>query len=380
MADEQVDVVVIGAGIVGASCAYQLALRGLRVLVLEKGAAPALGSSGRSAAGVRVQFTTPSNVLLSKLSLAAYRRFPEEHGLDVGYRPIGYLLLVPEARWADHLEAVALQHDLDVPVDVVTPAEAQRWVPFEEHGLAGATHGPIDGVVDPHLATHAFVTLARRAGAELRLSCAATGFRRDGDGWQVDTPDGALLAGQIVNAAGPWAGEVAQLAGLDVPVVPMRRHVYISAPRQDESILPLTIDLGTGFWLRSEGDRVLFGLSKQDQAPGFVEGMDEDWLEQVLVTGSERFPWLADLGVDLRSCWPGFYEVTPDHDPILGRHPDAEGWVDAAGFSGHGICHAPATGQVIAELVADGEASSVDLRAYRHGRFSPHRRGEANII
>ncbi len=374
------DVVVIGAGIVGASCAYHLARRGLRVVVLEREAAPARGSSGLSAAGVRVQFTTESNIRLSKLSLEVYRDFPARHGREVGYRPIGYLLLVPRDRWASHLKAVALQREVGVPVDVVDPEAAQGWVAFDPDGVEGATFGPIDGVVDPHMATHAFVGLAREAGATFALSTPALEIRQCPAGWRVETTAGGVTAAHVVNAAGAWSGVVAERAGLALPVEPVRRHVYLSAPLDAARTLPLTIDLETGFWLRSEGRRILFGLSNQAQAPGFVQGMDEPWLEQVLLTGASRFPWLEDLGVDVDSSWWGYYEVTPDHNPIIGRHPGAEGWIDAAGFSGHGICHAPATGLLVSELVVDGVAGSVDISPYRHARFGERGLHEANII
>jgi sarcosine oxidase subunit beta len=128
------DVVVIGAGINGASCAWHLASRGLKVTVLERDAAPAMGSTGKSAAGVRVQFTTAANIKLSMYSLPVYREFAERHGREIGYKDIGYLLLVPEARWADHMSSVALQKSLGAPVEVLDPVEAQRHIPFATHG------------------------------------------------------------------------------------------------------------------------------------------------------------------------------------------------------------------------------------------------------
>ena len=362
------DVIVIGAGIVGASCAYELASRGLGVVVLERENAPALGSTGRSAAGVRVQFTTRSNIELSMYSLPVYRDFRERHGFEIGYRDIGYLLLVPPGRWDDHLASVALQRSLGAPVDVLTPDEALRHVPLATDGLAGATYGPWDGVIDPHMATHAWVAMGRAAGVEYRFSRTVTALRPEGDGWRVDAGAESFSCGHLVNAAGAWSGLVARLAGLEVPVRPKRIQIFLSGPIADERVYPLTIDLETGAYLRGEGDRILFGLDTHAD-DGFTEGVDWGWLEEVLLTGVDRFPWWADLGVDRQGSWWGYYGVTPDNSPVIGFNPGGRGWVDACGFSGHGIMHAPATGLAVSELIADGRSHTLDVAAFRHERF-----------
>jgi sarcosine oxidase subunit beta len=374
------DVVVIGSGINGACIAWNLALRGLSVTVLEREAAPAMGSTGRSAAGVRVQFTTAPNIRLSLYSLPVYRGFAERYGHDIGYRDIGYLLLVPHARWTDHLASVALQRELGAPVEVLDPETARAYVDFDPDGLAGATYGPWDGVIDPHLATHACVTMARELGVVFRMRANVTAIERAGSGWTVRCGPEAWGCGHVVNAAGAWSGEVARLAGLDVPVGPKRIQIFLSAPIADERTYPLTIDLATGVYLRSEGDRVLFGLDDLAQPFGFTEGIDESWLEHVLLSGVGRFPWWEEMGVDLRGSWWGYYAVSPDNSPIIGRHPDTEGWIDACGYSGHGIMHAPATGVAVAELIADGRTTTVDIDHFRHTRFGEDVAVEANIF
>lgn len=374
------DVVIAGAGIMGASCAWHLARRGLRVLVAEMDVAPAMGSTGRSAAGVRVQFTTAANIGLSMYSLPVYREFPERHGHEVGYRDIGYLLLVPHDKWERHLESVALQESLGAPVEVVDPVEAQRYVDFDTEGLAGTTYGPWDGVIDPHMATHAWVAMGRELGVRYRFSSPVTAVRAERTGWRVECGGEAFSCAHFVNAAGAWSGTVAELAGLRVPVGPKRINIFLSAPVRDTRTYPLTIDLATGVYLRSEGDRVLFGLDDLTQAYGFTEGVNWDWLEHVFLTGVERFPWWEDLGVDRRGSWWGYYGVTPDNSPIIGLNPGARGWIDACGFSGHGIMHAPATGCAVSELIADGEAHTVDVSAFRHDRFGEDIPVEANIF
>jgi len=169
------------------------------------------------------------------------------------------------------------------------------------------------------------------------------------------------------------------MAGAGVPVVPKRVQIFLSGPVADERTYPLTIDLRTGVYVRSEGDRVLFGLDNQDEPAGFSEGMDWDWMEHVLMTGLDRFPWFEDLGVDRRGSWWGYYEVTPDNSPIIGAHPAVDRWIDASGFSGHGIMHAPVTGRVVSEIVV-GQETVVDLSAFRHGRFGVEGAQEVNVF
>jgi len=380
MSTQTTDVVVIGAGINGASCAYHLAARGLGVTVLEKESAPAMGSTGKRAAGDRVKFTTAANIRLSLYSLPVYREFTERHGREIGYEDIGYLLLVPEAVWSRHLESVALQRELGAPVEVLEPSEARRYVDFDPDGLAGATYGPWDGIVDPHMVTLAWVEMARELGVSFEMATPVTGIERVSDGWTVRSGTDAWSCGHLVNAAGAWSGEMGRLAGLDVPVGPKRIQIFLTGPVDDGRTYPLTIDLATGVYLRSEGDRVLFGLDNLAQDFGFTEGVDAAWLEHVLLTGVGRFPWWDEMGVDVPRSWWGYYGVSPDNSPIIGFHPDAEGWIDACGFSGHGIMHAPATGVAVAELVADGETSTVDVKHFAHGRFGRDVPVEANIF
>ena len=368
-ADTRVDVVVMGAGIIGASCAFHLAERGLRVVVLEATQAPAQGSTGRSFASVRSQWADPLNIELSWRSPRAYRDFGRDHRIDVGYRPSGYLFLVPEDRWDSHRMATRLQQEHGVPVRALTLDQAQRITPFEESGLAGATWGEADGVVDPHQVTMAYLDFTRQRGGTVHLRQPVTAAVFDGQRWRLSTPAGEFSAAHVVNACGGWAGEVAALAGLDVPVHHERRNIYASAPDASAPRYPMTIDAGTGVFLRSDGNRLLFSVARPDEPHGYVTTVDWGWMESVLETACPRFPWLADVPLDRAACWAGTYEITPDYLPILGAHPDAVGWVDAAGFSGHGVMQAPEIGRLIAEEVVDGEAHSLDITPLRHHRL-----------
>ncbi len=367
------DVIVVGAGAVGASCAYHLAGAGLSVLVAEAFGGPAEGSTGRSFASIRSQWADALNIEMSWRSIRSYRSFPGDHGVDVGYRPTGYLLLVPDAMWQGQLEAVDLQRAHGVPVDVLDLSAAARVTPFAADGIAGATWGPADGVVDPHLATRAYLELARAASAEVRFRCRVSAIEPDAErgGWEVTAGDtSALHAQYLVNAAGGWAGEVAALAGLAVPVVHSRRNIYATAPGALPDPVPMTIDLGTGMYVRSEGPRLLFGAARPDQPDGYDLSVDWPWMESALSIGSARFPWLADLPLDRSGCWAGTYENTPDRHGILGPHPGAPTWVDACGFSGHGLMQAPEIGRLVAEQITTGAITSIDTSALRLERFT----------
>jgi len=278
---------------------------------------------------------------------------------------------------------VRLQERIGAPVRVLSVEDAQNLIAFDTTGIAGTTHGPADGVVDPHSVTFAYLKLAKEKGASLYLETPLISAKRLGNVWQVETPKGLFEAEYLINAAGSWAGEVAKRARLEVevPVQPVRRVVYATAPTSWPHVYPLTIDLASGFYLRSEGQRILFGRSNPDEPPGFSEGMDWDWFEPTISVGLERFPWLEETRLDSQACWWGYYEVTPDHNPILGRLPTVENWVNVAGFSGHGVQQAPAIGRLIAEEVVLGKAQSINIDPLRITRFSTGQQSwERNIV
>ncbi len=360
------DVAVIGAGIMGCASAYRLAERGLRVAVLERESAPATGSTGRSAAGVRLQFSDETNIALSASSLREYRELPA-----AAYRPIGYLFLVPPDQWATHCAAVPLQRRLGAAVQVLTPTEASRIVPIDASGLAGATWCAQDGVVDPHGICLHYAERARALGATLRMNAGVSAIERRPGGWRITAGEYSLLADRVVNTAGAWSGRVAALAGLVVPVDAARRVVFASAPLPASlmraSPYPLTVDLGSGFYFRSENQRLIFGQSNAADT-GFSEGIDWPWLDTVVGSALDRFPWFEQVSLDRRACWWGYYEVTPDHNAIIGADPDEPAWINACGFSGHGVQQAAAVGRQVARIALD-EPTEIDLSPLSITRF-----------
>ena len=355
------DIAVVGAGVIGAASAWRLAERGLEVLVLEQ-ASPASGSTGRSAAGVRQQFTTETNIRLAQESIREYAAMPE-----AGYTPVGYLMLVPHDQWPAHQRAVALQQRLGVPSEVFTPLEAQRHAEFLPGGLGGCSFCATDGFVDPHGLTLEYVRRAREAGACFRLDTAVTGIERGSGVWRLTTPAGPVEAPLLLNAAGAWAGEVGALAGLSLPVRPARRMVFTTGPLDPPRRLPMTFDLASGVWLRSEGQRLILGRADPADV-GWRAGLEWAWLEPTLRAALERFPWLETASLDRRASWFGHYELTPDQQPIVGPMPGVDGWLNACGFSGHGIMQAAAIARLVAQE-ALGEPPFIDLSPLRYERF-----------
>ena len=368
-------VVIIGAGILGASIAYHLALRGCsNVTILEREESAATGSTARSAAGVRHQFATEVNIRLSRYSIERLARFTEEVGGHSELHQVGYLLLITDAEsWPRYQAQIALQRRLGVPTQALGPADVGRLVPGTRvDDVVGATYCPLDGYCDPYGVAMGYLNRARSLGVRVECEAPVIGIHRSGDRVvSVATPARRVACDVLVNAAGPWAGAVGALAGLDIPVKPYRRCIYMTedlAGMPDG--MPFTFDVSSGFYLRPEGQGLLLGLSNPNEPSSERIDVDWDWLEVVLEAGMNRFPPLAEARLAEKKCWGGLYEITPDHMPVLGRHPDLLNYVDASGFSGHGVMHSPAAGLLMAEEILDGRAHTIDIDELRITRFA----------
>ena len=374
MNNNTAEVVIIGAGIIGASVAYHLAIRGCTdVLILEKAEAPITGSTALSAGGVRHQFAREVNIHLSKYSIDRFKNFSEEVGGHADLRQTGYLFLInKEDTWAQFQEQVKLQRSLGVRVELLEARETLKYVPgIRLDDIVGATFGPDDGFCDPYGISSGYLKRARELGVRVALSTPVISAQLHGDHLvAVETPDGLVRGEFVVNACGAWSGQVAALFGIDLPVEPYRRNAYMTErfPKFPDPI-PLTFDVETGFWMRKEGDSVLFGLANAAEPPGVNLNVDWEWLPEVLEAGIERFPLLEEARLAKKQCWAGLYGISPDHMPILGRHPETPNYLHASGFSGHGVMHSPATGMLIAEEILDGRAHSINIDDLRITRF-----------
>ena len=378
------DVVVIGGGIMGASTAYHLAKRGCtNVLVVESGEMFGLGSTGLNAGGIRYQFATAVNVELSTLSIGMMERFADEMDQPIGLRRCGYLFMLDdEADLAQFTRNVALQNAHGVPSRVVTRAEIAELAPeVELTGIIGGTWCPRDGLVDPNGLLQGYVSQARRLGVSLVTNTAATSIDVSGGRVQrVVTNAGTIDTPAVVIAAGPWSGDVGAMAGVSLPVQPIRRQIAVTAAIPSlRSDFPFVIDFSRALYFHREGGGILTGMSNRDEPPGWNTSVDDEWRLHHLENAMERLPMLADA--EIMAEWAGLYEVTPDDQPILGRLPQADGLFVCAGFSGHGLMHGPGAGLLMAEEILDGRAHTVDIDPLRWNRFEAGVGvGEYNVV
>lgn len=370
--------VIVGGGVIGASVAYHLAARGWRdVVVLDRGARPGLGSTGAATGGFRAQFATAINVRLSLLARERLARFAEDTGVDPGYAPAGYLWLAgSEAEMASLRAARAVQHAEGLrEAREVGVAEIARLSPAVRlDGVVGGAFCPTDGFIRPLSILDGYIAAARRLGARFEWGVEVTGFDRDRRGrvTRVHTDRGGLAAGAVVNAAGAWAAAVGALAAVGVPVAPLRRQVAVTAPcTLLPATTPMTIFTGDGFHFRVRDDRLLL-LRPTPGVPGrpFDARVDPEWLADTARIARERVPILRDAPIDAASSWAGLYEMSPDKHAILGPAPGSDNVFLANGSSGHGVMHAPALGLLLAEIMTDGGASTLDVAALRPERFA----------
>jgi len=379
-------VIIAGAGIVGASIAYHLAARGCRdVLVLERADAPASGSTGRSAGGVRHQFATAVNVRLSHYSIERLQAFTQEVGGYASLRQVGYLFVHTDpASWKRYQEQAKLQRSLGVPTELLSADEAGRLVPgMRLDDVLGASYCPWDGYCDPYGIATGYLARARSLGVRVRCEAPISAVHRVGGRVVgVETPDGTYGCETFVNACGAWAGPLGAMAGLDIPVRPFRRTIYVTDDFDGlPDGMPFSFDVASGFYVRKEGRALFFGLTNPHEPSSERLDVDWGWLDSVLEHGVRRFPMLGEAQLAHRRCWSGLYEVTPDHMPVLGRHPALPNYLDASGFSGHGVMHAPATGMLMAEEILDGRAHSIDIDELRVDRFDARAlRVETNVF
>lgn len=372
--NDTADVVIVGGGIVGVSAAYHLASAGAgRVVLIEREQAVGRGSTGACAGGFRHQFSSRINIELSLASVPMIVGFAEEHGLPLDVWRDGYLFVVRGRQLLQEYRAAAeLQRSMGVDVRELAPDEAAALVPgLSTEGVTGAMICDRDGIADPGGLTEGYATLARRAGAELRLGTAVTRVRvAGGRAIGVVTAAGDVDTAVVIDAAGAWAAAVASTAGVDLPIEPVPRNVVTTGPFPGvPQRRTLVIDAESSFYFHREAEGVLMGMGGgPGERSSFSTEVDRRFVEEELLPTAVRvFPPLERAG--LASMWAGLYEMTPDRHPIVGPTP-VEGLFVAAGFSGHGFQHAPIVGKLVAELVVEGTAHSVGIEDLSLERFA----------
>ena len=388
---ESAAVVVVGGGVIGSSVALRLRqkLRGARVVIVERDPSYARASSQLATGGIRQQYASPLNVAMARYGIEFYRRFDQLTAAcgqrsRAWFRQRGYLFLADEGNAERFEQRYVAQQIAGANVERWTRQQVADHVPgLATHDVTFALFGAEDGYLDPREVLRGFRAMATSAGVEY-VHGTMTGIVRSGGrvaGVRVNTINGEheIATPIVVNAAGAYAAAVARSADLSLPIEPVRQHLFrleLEAPL--ESRIPMVFDPDGTHWrlddprTGTEAECLIIGRSRADEPPGENFECDRSRLEgEMLPTFARRHPGVAVRAVV--DGWSGLYEMTPDHNALLGEHPSLPGFIVAAGFSGHGVMMAPATGRAIAELIADGRSKTFDIGPLAVDRFE---RGE----
>lgn len=372
---EQVaDVVIIGGGVIGLSIAYHLGQRKAgKIVLLEKGQLGE-GSTSRCVGGIRTQFSTEINIRFSLESMKTFDHFEEEFGVNPEFKRIGYLFLATTDQDVKVFQQnLILQKQFGIAVEWLHPDEIRRRFPYlKMDDILGGTFSPLDGYAGPSEVLSGFTNGARRAGVRIYEGLEAKEILVDkGRVTGVRTTGGEISSPVVVNAGGPYASLVAEMAGLRIPVKPLRRQVFVTAPfHLTDQTIPLTIDFHRGWYFRQEVDGLLLS-GPLDREPSFNTNTDYEAMVEASENAIYRVPALEKA--QIARGWAGLYEISPDNHAILGKVPGLEGFILANGFSGHGFQHSPAVGKVISELILEGKAKTIDISSLSIERFE---RGE----
>jgi sarcosine oxidase subunit beta len=383
MIPKTADVVIIGGGVMGASTAYHLALRGQKnVFLLEKDEFFGQEATGRCAGGVRFQFSTEVNIRLSLQSLPMLDRFKDETGQEINFRKCGYLFVLTKPEDVKTFRhSLEMQHSLGVKTEWLDPDEIHHRLPLMrfDDALAGSFNAA-DGLVDPNSVVMGYVGAAQRLGAKCLNKVEVTGIQVTGGKITgVETNQGLISTPMVVDAAGPWAGVIGQMAGVAVPIQPIRRQLMTTTPLSEvPQDFPFVLDFAQSLYFHREGDGILTGMSNNNEKAGFDQNVDEAFEMVNLEAAIARMPCLEKA--NLLSHWAGLYEVTPDAHPIYGKTP-VDGLYIVAGFSGHGFMHGPISGKLMAEFILDGNFQSLDVSMLDLARFMEGRQmREYNVV
>ncbi|HEX6343926.1 FAD-binding oxidoreductase [Umezawaea sp.] len=380
MTPDSAEVVVVGGGVMGVSIAFHLAEAGVRDVVLVERDELGSGSTSKAAGGVRAQFSDEVNIRLGARSLEAFARFGDRPGQEIDLHRTGYLFLLSDPDAVAAFERnVVLQNGLGVPSRMLEVAEAKAMSPLiSTDGLLAATYSPDDGHCTPESVVLGYATAARRLGAVLRTRTEVLDIESDAGGiTAVVTNRGTIRTSTVVCAAGAWSRRIGGLVGVDLPVTPLRRQVVCTEPIPDLApVVPFTIDFASSFYFHREGRGLLMGMSDPEQEPGFHLDRSDEWLPRLGEAIGVRAPGLLDVGV--ASGWAGLYEVTPDHNALIGEAPGR--FLYATGFSGHGFLQGPAVGEVVRDLYL-GREPEIDVSTLDANRFAANaHRPELNTV
>jgi sarcosine oxidase subunit beta len=374
-------VVIVGGGVIGTSAAFHLAEAGVDVALVER-AQLGSGSTCRGAGGVRAQFSDALNIQIAQRSLAAFRAFGRRPGWEIDLEQVGYLFVLARTSDVDVFERnVALQNAYGVPSRILTAAEVRALCPLLEGDdiLAGA-FSPDDGHATPEAVVQGYAGAARAHGAHIRTGCELLEIKiSSGEITEVVTALGSIRTDTVICAAGAWSAGCGAMVDVALPVTPLRRQIRFTDTIDGlPARLPMTIDFASSFYFHREGPGLLFGMSDPNEKPGFSVESSDDWVPDLLEIVQRRAPRIADAGI--RGGWAGLYEVTPDHNAIIGEAAGVSRFLYACGFSGHGFLQAPAVGEILRDMVL-GRPAVIDISPLSADRFAAAAlRPEFNIV
>ncbi|MGN6868066.1 MAG: NAD(P)/FAD-dependent oxidoreductase [Solirubrobacteraceae bacterium] len=374
-------VVVIGGGVIGTSAAFHLAEAGVDVVLVER-AQLGSGSTRRAAGGVRTQFSDVLNIEIAKRSLGAFREFGRRPGWEISLNEVGYLfVLTREADVEAFAKSVALQNDRGLDSRIVTAEEACALCPILEGDdiLAGA-FSPGDGHAAPEDVVQGYAVGARAHGGHIEVGCEVLAINTDGaEVSEVVTSHGSIRTSAVICAAGVWSRRCGAMVGVELPVSPLRRQILFTEAMDGlPEDLPMTIDFESSFYFHREGPGLLMGMSDPNEKPGFSVETTDDWIPDLMEVVRRRAPRIADAGI--RGGWAGLYEMTPDHNAIIGEAPDVSRFLYATGFSGHGFLQGPAVGEILRDMFLR-RSPFVDVTPLTAERFvAAASRPEYNIV
>jgi sarcosine oxidase subunit beta len=374
-------VVVIGGGVIGCSAAFHLAEAGVEVALVERGELGG-GSTSRGAGGIRTQFSDLLNIKLARRSLDAFLDFARRPGWEIEFKQVGYLFVLSgESDLHSFEHSVALLNHHGGDARIISAGEARRLCPLlDGDDILAAAFSPADGHATPEGVVQGYAVAARAHGARIRVGCELRAIEvSGGEVRAVVTSEGRIATGAVICAAGPWSRGCGAMVGVELPVTPLRRQILFTEPIDGlPERLPMTIDFASSFYFHREGPGLLIGMSDRSEQPGFSVQTSDDWIPALMDVVQRRAPSVARAGI--RGGWAGLYEMTPDHNALIGESARVSRFLYATGFSGHGFLQGPAAGEVLRDLVLRRQPF-VDIAPLSADRFEASAlRPEYNVV
>ncbi|MFH1699500.1 MAG: FAD-binding oxidoreductase [Candidatus Zixiibacteriota bacterium] len=377
------DAIIIGAGIAGLATAFNLAQAKFgSILVLEKEMFIGAGATAKCAGGIRAQFSSKVNIEVSMKSIEIFENFEQITGEPALYDQVGYMFILTEESTVEpYMRAADLQQSLGLKIDIFDASDVKKIAPpvLTDDIIKATFHGK-DGLGDPHEFLQGYFRASKRLGVEILTETPANGIKIENSKIVgVETSSGSFRTPVVINAAGPYSKLIGEMAGIKIPIEPIRRQIVTSGALDFiPATMPMVVDVSSGLYCHKESKGLLMGWADKDVEPGFDESQDPDYNDNILMKALNRIPQMETA--EVANSWAGLYETTPDHHAIIGFHNKIEGFFTIGGFSGHGFMHAPGAGLLAAEVICRKEPS-IDISRLAPDRFANgHVEEEINVI